>query len=48
MQKHVPPRESPRFGSLSSVAPLAIGRWIDIPTLLQRLADFILGEFFLF
>ena len=32
---------------ISSVAPLAIGWWINLPALFQRLADFGLGEFFL-
>src|SRR5580765_7200728 len=32
------------FAWLSSVAPLAIGGWSDLPALFQRLADLVLGE----
>src|SRR5207344_1570853 len=32
------------FAWLSSVAPLAIGGWRDLPALFQSLADLVLGE----
>src|SRR2546430_12329942 len=36
-----------RPDSSSSVAPLAIQRWLNVPTLFQSLADLFLGELLL-